>query len=353
MHPNPKRVLPIILVLALAGFGWWYFTRPAVADTGALTASGTIEAVTVNISPEVGGRVTAVNAGEGSAVKAGDVLVTFDTRPVEAQQAQAAAAVTAVQATARAADAAKTAASANYALLKAGPTPQQLALAQTGVDRAQVILDAAQAAYDDLPLAARDTPGGIAVQQQLDLAKVGLANAKAQYDVASAGPRPEQLAAAQAQVDAAQAQLEAAQAQAAAAEAAVKVLDIQLARLTLTAPVDGVVFARTIEPGEVASPGATLLVVGKLDTLDITVFVPEDRYGNVQLGETATVAVDSFPGRVFNGTVTHIAEQAEFTPRNVQTAQGRKTTVFAVKLAIANPDGKLKPGMPADVKFGQ
>jgi multidrug resistance efflux pump len=279
--------------------------------------------------------------------------VAFDTRPVEAQRAQAAAAVTAVQATGRAAEAAKTAAAANYALLKAGPTPQQLALAQTGVDRAQVLLDAAQAAYDDLPLAARDTPGGIAAKQQLDLAKVGLANAKAQYDLSAAGPRPEQLAAAQAQVDAAQAQLEAAQAQAAAAEAAVKVLDIQLARLTLTAPVDGVVFARAIEPGEVASPGATLLVVGKLDTLDITVFVPEDRYGTVQLGQTASVAVDSFPGLVFNGTVTHIAEQAEFTPRNVQTAQGRKTTVFAVKLAIANPDGKLKPGMPADVKFGQ
>src|SRR5205085_9145469 len=104
MHPNPRRVVPIILILALAGVGWWYFTRPAVADDGALTASGTIEAVTVNISPEVSGRVTAVNASEGGAVKAGDVLVTFDTRAVDAQRAQAAAAVTAVQATARAAE---------------------------------------------------------------------------------------------------------------------------------------------------------------------------------------------------------------------------------------------------------
>jgi membrane fusion protein YbhG len=353
MHPNPKRVLPVLLILALAGFGWWYFTRSAVADTGVLSASGTIEAVSFNISPEVGGRVTAVNGAEGGAVKAGDVLVQFDTRTPEAQRAQADAALAAVQATARAAEAAQTAATANYALLKAGPTPQQLALAQTGVDRAQVMLDAAQAAYDDLPLAARDTPGGVAIKQQLDLAKVGLANAQAQYDLAAAGPRSEQMAAAQAQVDAARAQQEAARAQVAAAEAAVTVLDLQIARLTLTAPVDGVVFARTIEPGEVASPGATLLVVGQLESLNITVFVPEDRYGNVQLGQTATVAVDSFPGQAFNGTVTHIAEQAEFTPRNVQTGQGRKTTVFAVKLAIANSEGKLKPGMPADVTFGQ
>jgi RND family efflux transporter MFP subunit len=221
------------------------------------------------------------------------------------------------------------------------------------VARAQVTLDGAQEAYDALPLAARDTPGGLAAKQQLDQAKAGLESARAQYDLAAAGARPEQLDAAQAQVEAAQAQLEAATAQAAAAEAAVKVLDIQLSRLTLTAPVDGVIFARAIEPGEVASPGATLLVVGELDSLNITVFVPEDRYGSVQLGQAATIAVDSFPGQVFNGTVTHIAEQAEFTPRNVQTAQGRKSTVFAVKLAIANPGSQLKPGMPADVTFGQ
>ncbi|MEP7357202.1 MAG: efflux RND transporter periplasmic adaptor subunit, partial [Anaerolineales bacterium] len=266
---------------------------------------------------------------------------------------QAQAALNAVQAGARAAQATQAAAAANLALLKAGPTPQQLALAQTGVDRAQVTLDGAQTAYDALPLAGRDTPGGLAAKSQLDLAKAGLANAQAQYDVAAAGARPEQLAAAQAQVDAAQAQFEAAQAQAAAAEAGIKVLDVQIGRLTLTTPVDGIVFARTIEPGEVASPGATLLVVGQVDSLSITVFVPEDRYGNIQLGQTATVKVDSFAGQTFTGSVTHIAEQAEFTPRNVQTAAGRKSTVFAVKLSIANPDGKLKPGMPADVAFGQ
>jgi HlyD family secretion protein len=353
MHPNPKRVLPVILVLALAGLGWWYFTRQAVADTGALTASGTIEAVTVNISPEVGGRVTAVRPSEGSPVKAGDFLVQLDTSPVEAQRAQASAGLAAAQAQERAAKSAAAAADASYALLEAGPTPQQLALAETVVDRAVVMLEAAQTAFDEVPADALDTPAGIAAKQQLDLAVVGLANAQAQYDLAAAGPRAEQLTVAKAQIDAALAQLEAAQAQVAAAEAAVHAADVQISRLTLAAPIDGVVFTRMIEPGEVASPGAALLVVGQLESLNITVFVPEDRYGNVQLGQTATVAVDSFPGETFAGTVTHIAEQAEFTPRNVQTAQGRKSTVFAVKLTIANAEGKLKPGMPADVTFGQ
>jgi len=83
----------------------------------------------------------------------------------------------------------------------------------------------------------------------------------------------------------------------------------------------------------------------------VTVYVPEDRYGQIQLGQTAQVSVDSFPGRAFEGQVRAIANQAEFTPRNSQTVEGRKDTVFAVRLSIANPDQALKPGMPADVSF--
>jgi HlyD family secretion protein len=158
---------------------------------------------------------------------------------------------------------------------------------------------------------------------------------------------------AQAQVDVAQAQVNATQGQVEAAQAAMEVLEVQIAKLTLTAPADGVILARAIEPGEVASPGATLLIIGQLSELTLTVYAPEDRYGSIALGQTATVSVDSFSGENFTATVTHIADQFEFTPRNVQTAEGRKTTVFAVKLIIANPEGKLKPGMPADVNFGE
>ncbi|MBF8283469.1 MAG: hypothetical protein HW378_2384, partial [Anaerolineales bacterium] len=135
-------------------------------------------------------------------------------------------------------------------------------------------------------------------------------------------------------------------------QAALDTLDVQIGKLKLIAPADGVVLSRAIEPGEFASPGATLLVIGELSDLTITVYVPEDRYGEIALGGTAQVSVDSSPGEKFTATVTHIADQAEFTPRNVQTAEGRKTTVFAVRLSVNNADGKLKPGMPADVKFG-
>jgi len=119
----------------------------------------------------------------------------------------------------------------------------------------------------------------------------------------------------------------------------------------IAAPIDGVVMEQLIQPGEIASPGGTLMIVADLNTLTLTVYVPEDRYGQVILGKTYPVTVDSFPGQTFLGKVSHIADQAQFTPRNVQTVDGRKTTVFAVKLDLPPSSGKLKPGMPADVNF--
>ena len=134
-------------------------------------------------------------------------------------------------------------------------------------------------------------------------------------------------------------------------QAAVASAEDAVQRRIIASPIDGVVLARSVEPGEYAAPGGALLVVGNLNALTIIVYVPEDRLGEVSLGQTAGVTVDSWPGETFNGTVEHIADQAEFTPRNVQTVEGRKTTVFAVRLSIANPEAKLKPGMPADVAF--
>jgi HlyD family secretion protein len=178
---------------------------------------------------------------------------------------------------------------------------------------------------------------------------------EARIDAIEAAPKQAQAAVDQARVglEQAQAKLKQADAALAQAQAELDLIDVQIEKLTAYAPTTGVVLARVVEPGEVVQAGAALLRLGQLDRLKITVFVPEDRYGQITLGQAAQVAVDSFPGQNFNATVTHIADQAEFTPRNVQTSEGRKTTVFAVELSIENPDGRLKPGMPADVSFGQ
>jgi HlyD family secretion protein len=114
---------------------------------------------------------------------------------------------------------------------------------------------------------------------------------------------------------------------------------------------DGVILTRNVEPGEFVQPGATALTMADLNDLTITVYVPEDRYGQVSLGQSADVSVDSFPGEKFTATVVHMADQAEFTPRNVQTVEGRSATFYAIKLKVDDPQGKLKIGMPADVVF--
>ncbi len=136
------------------------------------------------------------------------------------------------------------------------------------------------------------------------------------------------------------------------AQAELDWIDVQLAKLTIHAPVSGVITVRHVEPGEVVQPGATVLTLSQLDRLRITVYLPEDRYGQVNLGQRAQVTVDSFPNEVFSALVMRIADRAEYTPRNVQTEEGRRTTVFAVELSVENPLGRLKPGMPADVTFG-
>ena len=114
---------------------------------------------------------------------------------------------------------------------------------------------------------------------------------------------------------------------------------------------DGVVLVRSVEVGEVIQAGLPVLTIGKLDTLKVTVYIPENQYGQIRLGQQANLSVDSFPNETFAAKVTRISDKAEFTPQNVQTQEGRQTTVYAVELSVNNPDGKLKPGMPVDVTF--
>ena len=135
------------------------------------------------------------------------------------------------------------------------------------------------------------------------------------------------------------------------AQANVDLINTQISKLTVYAPMDGVILTRNVEPGEFVQPGADALTMADISHLTITVYVPEDLYGNIKLGMPATMNVDSFPGETFNAQVSYISDQAEFTPRNVQTVEGRSSTVYAIKLTVSDPQGQLKPGMPADVTF--
>jgi multidrug resistance efflux pump len=197
-------------------------------------------------------------------------------------------------------------------------------------------------------------------QQDLDTLKDGpdpkdVAVLKARITAIKMAPKQAEAALEQAKVGVVQAQatFEQVEKMVEQVQAELELIDVQLDKLIVTAPTSGIVLSRNVEKGEVIQPGAPFLTVGQLDKLTVTVYVPEDRYGQIKLGEEARVRVDSFPGEVFTGTVVYIANKAEFTPRNVQTPEGRRTTVFAIEIAIDNPENKLKPGMPADVEFGR
>ncbi|MFN2285496.1 MAG: HlyD family secretion protein, partial [Anaerolineae bacterium] len=132
------------------------------------------------------------------------------------------------------------------------------------------------------------------------------------------------------------------------AETALQLIDVQIAQLTLTAPLSGLVSNRTAQVGETALAGEPLLTLADVDEVKLVLYIPENRIGEVRIGQEASVSVDSFPEREFTGYVVDIANQAEFTPRNVQTQEERVNLVFAVKIRIPNPEHLLKPGMPAD-----
>jgi HlyD family secretion protein len=232
-------------------------------------------------------------------------------------------------------------------------------VAQQAYDSAKAELDAAQQAYDEL-LTTQEAKDILDARARLAAAQRRYDNAMDRYNALLTGEdsltvkaAADSVAQAQANVTSAQSKVTQAQKMIDQAQAAINLIDVQLGKLVITAPVDGVVLARNIEPGEVVLAGATALSLGELNRLTITVYIPENRYGEIKLGDQASVSVDSFPNQTFSATVTRIADQAEFTPRNVQTAEGRQTTVFAVELAVQNPASLLKPGMPADVTFGQ
>jgi len=157
---------------------------------------------------------------------------------------------------------------------------------------------------------------------------------------------------AEAQVVLSRSNLEATQKSIQQAQLALDLANLQLDKLTVYAPLAGTVLTRTIEKGEILQAGLTAMTIGILDDLTITVYISENLYGQIKLGDQAKLSFDSFPDVIFSGEVIRIADQAEFTPRNVQTKEERQNTVYAVKLTVDDPDHQLIPGMPADVVFG-
>ena len=135
------------------------------------------------------------------------------------------------------------------------------------------------------------------------------------------------------------------------ARAALRTAEVRLNDLTADAPVSGTVLSRNVEAGETVAAGAAVYTIGDLENPWVKVYVNETKLGMVKLGQKAQVFVDTFPGKAYEGRITYIASEAEFTPKNVQTQEERVKLVFGVKVSVTNVNDELKPGMPADVKI--
>jgi HlyD family secretion protein len=195
---------------------------------------------------------------------------------------------------------------------------------------------------------------------QVEAARAEVRQARERLRLLEAGPRPDQAEAARAEVRAARerlalveagprpGQVDTARAQLAQAEASLGQARARLADTRIEAPMDGIVLRKNLEAGATASPGAAIVTLVDPSDLWLRAYIAETDLGRVKIGQTARITVDAFPGQPFEGRVTEVASAAEFTPRNVQTQKERVNLVFRVKVAITNPDGRLKPGMPAD-----
>ncbi|MCB9377563.1 MAG: efflux RND transporter periplasmic adaptor subunit [Holophagales bacterium] len=323
---SPKRIVPVVVVLAVAGFAVWKLVlAPREAGNG-LAASGTVEATDARLGFEVPGRLLEVAVREGERVAAGAPLARLDQVELGARRVQA--------------EAQTEAARAKLQELEAGFRREEVA---QGKAAAAAAADRVTDAERDLERTRTLYEGRAVPREALDKAELAVELARRQREQAdeqlallSRGARPEQIAAARAQV--------------AQAEAAVATLDAAIAKTRLEAPFDGLVTVRHREPGEIVAPGSPVVTLMNPDDRWVRIYVPENRLGRVALGQRAEIVSDTFPGKRYEGEVAYVSDEAEFTPKNVQTTEERVRLVYAVKVRITGDAAlELKPGLPADV----
>jgi len=306
---------------------------------GALRASGYVEATEMRVAAKVGGRVVTVAVAEGDRVTAGQVLVTLSTTDadlqvgrLEAERAQADAQLRLLLAGARREDVDQATAQVAVADAELKTAQADLDAAELDVIRFTRLVDQRAGtvkAKDDAEARRR------AAAARVEAMRERVAAARMAVTRVSAGARREEV--------------EAARARLAVVDAALATVRADISDATITAPSDGIVASRLIEPGELVARGVPLLVLLDLDRAWASAYVEAPQIGAIQLGQRATVITDA--GVQLPGRVTAIASRAEFTPRNVQTADERARLVYRVTVSVDNRNGTLKPGMPVEVTW--
>ncbi len=386
-----KKVILIVLVLAVvAGAATLAYRsmHPEVSDR--IMVSGNIELTQVDIAFKTAGRLVERLVNEGDPVQKGMVVAKLDTEQLQRQRETALAALQTAQAQLAESESALkwqretmqadlqlknadlSAAQSQLLQLKNGARPQEiqqsdaaLSAAQTAYDQAKKDWDRAQKLYkdDDISTSQYDQ-----FHARFDSAAAALRQAKEQNDLVKAGPRSEMIEGASAQVDRARAALRAGEANAieskrreedliarqgdiGRAKAQIALIDTQLADTIAVSPINGIVLVKAADPGEVLAPGSSVVTVGDIEHPWLRAYIREQDLGRVKLGAKAKVTTDSYPGKAYNGRVSFISSEAEFTPKQIQTAEERVKLVYRIKIDIDNPQHELKSNMPADAEI--
>ena len=385
-----KRILIIVLVLAAATAAVYAFRGVGRAPDNRIVVSGNIELTEVNIAFKTAGRLIERNVDEGDRVTKGQVIARIDRDQLvaqrsresagfgssESQLAQAETALAWQRATMagdieqRRADMASN--EAKLQELQNGSRPQEKQEARAAVESAQSEYDRARKDWDRGQTLYKNDD--ISTQQydqfrnRFESADAALKQAKEREALVLAGPRVEEINAQQAQLEHARGALKMAEANAleikrreqelttrraevGRSQASLSLIESQLADTVAISPVDGVVLVKAADVGEVLAPGTAVVTVGDIDHPWLRGYVNETDLGKVKLGSKANVTTDSHPGKIYQGHVTFISSEAEFTPKQIQTQQERVKLVYRIKIQLDNPQHELKSNMPADAEI--
>lgn len=385
-----KRIIILIVILAAAGAGVYAFRGAGRAPSNRIVVSGNIELTEVNIAFKTAGRLVDRTVDEGDRVKKGQLIARLDrdqliaqrsretaaTQSSELQFAQAETSLAWQKATLaadieqRKADLASN--EAHLLQLKNGSRPQEIQEARAAVEAAQSEFDRAKRDWDrgqtlykndDISTSQYDQ-----YRNRYESADASLKQAKEREGLVLAGPRPEEIAAQAALVERSRGALKMAEANSLElkrreqelatrraevdrSKANVELIDTQMADTIAYSPVDGVVLVKAADVGEVLAPGTTVVTVGDIDHPWLRGYINETDLGKVKIGSRANVTTDSYPGKVYQGRVTFISSEAEFTPKQIQTQQERVKLVYRIKIEVENPAHELKSNMPADAEI--
>lgn len=379
MKKKKLILLPLVIIVVGALAIYSYMKRDSARESDIVRVSGNIEITDVQLSFKIAGYAEERLVSEGENVVAGQIIARLDDSELLQEVALRDAEVQAAQ--------------AELEELEAGSRPEEIAQAEAVVKKAQSLLDellagsrpqevaAAEAAvesarseaayqrlenerhlqlYEDKVISSQEYE---IVKTAYERAEARLKEAEEQLKLVKEGPRKEAIEQARASLKEAhghytlvkkgprQETIDQARARLKKSKEALALAETQLRYATLVSPLSGVVLSENVESGEYVSPGTPIVTIGDLNNVWLRAYVNETELGRVKIGQQVRVKTDTYPTKLYEGHISFISSEAEFTPKNVQTEQERVKLVYRVKITVANPNMELKPGMPADAEI--